>query len=500
MLNPTNQTAGNHTSLLQHPLFWLLSALLIFRLVLLIQGDLALFYDEAYYHFWAVNPDWGYYSKPPMVAWVITATTTLFGHLPEWTVKVGASLLYFATALILYDLGKRLFDQTTGLYAALIFFSSPLVSFNSLFITTDAPLLFFWAVTLWLFIKAMHSDNLAIWLLAGIAGGLGLLSKYTMGVIAVAILLFILTTKTYRGQLAKPGIWLAAIVAAIVFLPNILWNMQHDFISLQHTSEISELGKSLFHLDKLAEFFAGQFFVFGPIAFFIFITLFFKKPQSEAHKLLLIVALAMLTVISLQAFLARAHINWGAATYVSASLLVAYVLVSQQRTKLMAWLVGINLVLATAFYFYHPLLKAAGVEITKKIDPYHRVMGWREVTLDTKKFVKQPLDYVWVSDSRMLLSYAHYYLSDFANDQPLQLRSFNPKGTIKDQYDLKWDIGKIESTNQNFIFISEKEKSLAGCFAKFEKLGMAFDPTYPDLQRRIYVYQAQDFKGYQNCR
>ncbi|BBP44705.1 hypothetical protein THMIRHAS_00780 [Thiosulfatimonas sediminis] len=480
-----------------HPLFWVLIVLLALRLLQLINGDLALFYDEAYYHFWAQNPDWGYYSKPPMVAWIIIATTQFFGHTPEWAVKIGAALLYFATALVIYDLGRRLFDNCTGWYAALIFYSSPLVSFNSLFITTDAPLLLFWAITLWLAFIALQSQKLGWWILLGIAGGFGLLSKYTMGALAVAILLFLLSSKTHRQQLWQPGIWIAASTAALVFLPNILWNYQHDFISLQHTSEISHLDRGLFNPDKLLEFIAGQFFVFGPIAFWLFLRVLMKKPESANHRLLMFAAFAILGVISLQALLARAHVNWAAATYVSGSLLVAYVVVHHGLKHVFKWLLGINILLMTLFYFYQPILSAVGVEASKKNDPYHRVTGWREVTEKLTTLVPQPEKFVWVSESRKLLSYAHYYLSDFETTNGLEVRSFNPDEHISDQYELLWNLAN--STKNAFIFIAEKPKDLRGCFGSIEDLGKVSHQTYATLERSIYVYRLHDFQGYENC-
>ena len=139
---------------------------------------ITLFYDEAYYLSWAQTPDWGYFSKPPVVAWLIALTTGLFGT-AEWAVKLGAPLLYGLSTLLIYGIGHRLLSRESGFFAALIFLLAPLVSFNSLFITTDAPLLFFWSAALYAFVRAQASNGWGWWLLAALCGGLGLLSKYT---------------------------------------------------------------------------------------------------------------------------------------------------------------------------------------------------------------------------------------------------------------------------------------------------------------------------------
>lgn len=477
-----------------------LLALLVLRILYLQFSEIGVFYDEAYYRFWSVTPDWGYYSKPPMVAWSIALSNQLFGFMPEWTTKIGAPLFYFGTTVVLYDLSKRLFDGKTAVYAALIFFTMPLVSFNSLFITTDAPLVFFWSLTLWLFVLAVQQDRIYLWVLAGAAGGLGMLSKYTMGVLAVAVLLFIIRQKDYRALLTRPGLWLAVVIAAMVFSPNLIWNANHEFISFQHTSEISKLDESLVHPEKFLEFFGGQFFVFGPIAFWLLLRAFFSNANHSNQKLLLFVAIAMLGVISLQAFLAHAHVNWAAPAYITGSILVAYYLAHQYKKKLLRWLVSINLLLAAAFYFYSPMQSALGIEPTKKNNPFQRIEGWREVTLKLKSYAPEPEKVIWLSDSRKLLSYLHFYLSDLENAKAIQLRSFNPSGYVGDQFDLMWDLAKDpKNDEQEYLFISEYPKPIENCFQQTDYLGEATEQVYPTLQRHIHVYRVRGFKGYDQC-
>lgn len=480
-------------------IFWIgMIALLVFRIIYLQMGNIGIYFDEAYYRFWSVTPDWGYYSKPPMVAWTIYVTNHLFGFMPEWTTKIGATLFYFFTSVVLFDLGRRLFDNKTAIYAGLIFFTMPLVSFNSLFITTDAPLIFFWALTLWLFVLAVQQNKLHWWILAGVAGGLGLLSKYTMGVLAIAILLFVLTSKNYRFLLTQSGVWIAVIIAAIIFTPNILWNAQHDFISLQHTSEISRLDKSsAINLAKFAEFFGGQFLVFGPIAFGLLLMLAVKRPQNAQGKLLIFAALSMLLVISLQAILSRAFVNWAAPAYVAGSLVVAYYLAQKSNSKLFAWLLGINLLLSAIFYFYTPLQKAFGVEPSEKNTPFQRIDGWKEVTLALKEKVPTASTETWVSDSRLTMSYLHFYLSDLQNQQSIEVRSFNPDQKIKDQFDLLWDLKDSKATS--FYYVSHHKRNFAKCFAEVEDLGEVSYQVYPTLERRYYLYKLSGFKGYENC-
>ena len=118
-----------------------LLVLLLYHFACMFQPHMGLFYDEAYYAHWAESFSLGYYSKPPVVAWVIKVTTSLFGN-TDWSVKLGSPILYTASSWIVFKIGNHLFDKKVGLLASLIFASTPIIGFNSLFITTDAPLLF----------------------------------------------------------------------------------------------------------------------------------------------------------------------------------------------------------------------------------------------------------------------------------------------------------------------------------------------------------------------
>ncbi|AWB66840.1 hypothetical protein C2869_10530 [Saccharobesus litoralis] len=513
--------------------WWAIASLFLIRLTYIPVSDLALFYDEAYYHLWAQTPDWGYYSKPPMVAWLIHLTTSIVGFEGEWTAKLGAPICYCLTAIVIKKIGQQLFNQQTGIVAALLFFTMPLVSVNSLFITTDAPLLLFWSITLWLFILAKSQGQLPLWALAGIAGGLGLLSKYTMGFLALGLLLYVLGNRQTRLTLTKPGMWLATVIAALVFTPNLWWNYQHDFISFQHTSEIAKLNQTLLHPDKFAEFFLGQFFVFGPLSMWLFISYWRRswqarklgtdpsKHSAAIHSdpnhlanindgvwLLIAVAIPVLIFFCVQAFLARAHVNWAAPTYVTASLLIAYYLTQFNRRKLLMVAVSINLGLMLLFYGYQPLQNILGIEAKRNNNPFHRVTGWRETTLLLQEYIQhtpqinQKAEVIWLSDSRKLLSYIHYYLSDFAAGKTAQVLSFNRDGRVDHHYDLKFDLAQNDNLNQaeqNYLFVSEQPFTAQSCFSNVQQLSTITYAVYPSLNRQIYLYQVTGFKGYEFC-
>jgi 4-amino-4-deoxy-L-arabinose transferase-like glycosyltransferase len=477
--------------------FWLLVIVLfIFRVVYLPLSSMPLFYDEAYYHYWSENLAWGYYSKPPVVAWLIAFTTGLLGGASELSVKLSAPVLYMFTAVVIYFTANQLFDRKVAELSALAFITAPIITFNSMFITTDAPLLFFWSLAIWSFIQAVQSDRLVYWLLLGIALGFGLLSKYTMIVLCGGMLLYLLLEPEHRGLLTRPGFWMAGVIALLLFLPNLYWNYQYDFISFKHTSEISKLQQSLIHPERFLEFFIGQFVVFGPAAMWLMLHHLRKAVNDPRLRLLLYLTLPLFLLISIQAFLAKANLNWAAPVYVAGSILVGYALASIDKKRLVIIAIGINLIMAATLYFYTPLQDVMGIEPTRKNTPYYRLAGWRELmqsaTDSTQEFVELP----WVSDSRKLLSYVNFYVSQFSG-KPLSLYGFNPDDRIKSQYELTRDLRSADSSE--FIFISEYARDLSGCFSESRLITHLQEPVYSSGVRQLFIYYVKGFSGYGNC-
>src|SRR5215470_8243119 len=144
-----------------------------FRLLWLVFQPADLYPDEAQYWFWAQHPALGYYSKPPLVAWLIALTTGLLGD-SEFAIRLSAPLLHAGTAVFVYAIGSRLYDSRIGLWSALAYASLPGASISAFIISTDAPLLLFWAAALYAFIRAREGDGWAWWLVLGVACGLGL--------------------------------------------------------------------------------------------------------------------------------------------------------------------------------------------------------------------------------------------------------------------------------------------------------------------------------------
>src|SRR5690348_9206265 len=88
----------------------------LIRIVVLLVTPLQLYPDEAQYWWWAQTPDWGYFSKPPLIAWIIWLTTRLSDA--EWSIRLASPLLHAVTALVIFAIGRIACELRVGFWSA----------------------------------------------------------------------------------------------------------------------------------------------------------------------------------------------------------------------------------------------------------------------------------------------------------------------------------------------------------------------------------------------
>ena len=464
-------------------LFW------VYRLVVLLNAPYDLYLDEAYYFNWSQNLDFGYYSKPPMLSLLIYATTSIFGD-SEVAIKIGAMLIYPMTTLVIYLIGLELFDKKVAFYSALIFFTLPSVWMSSMIISTDVVLLLFWSLALLFFIKALYHDKARDWILAGIFSGFGLLSKYNFIFFLISVILVLAFIPKFRKYFLNKYFYLTIMIAFIVFLPNLIWNYNNDFVSFVHTKDISEVDKALFRPNKFLEFFSAQFMVFGPILFFTFWVVVFKKAfiKNEKYLILFLFTIVTLGFIMMLSMVSSSFANWAASAYVSATVLVVAYLLQEGKEKLLKRSIIIHTILAILFFHYQSIVSAMGIELTRKIDPYKRVSGWSSVSAQILQAHQSYPNTLLLSDGRTEVAEFDYYTKE-------KTYIYNPRHEMKNQYHLTRDLN--EKKGKDFLFISDN--SIVGMDAYFDsvtKVGEVNAVLYPDFNRTYELYLVKNFKGY----
>src|SRR5215472_10977317 len=244
------------------------AGLTLLRLVALRFSTVELYADEAQYWAWSQDLALGYYTKPPLLAWIIAAAGHVCGS-DEWCVRAPAPLFHAGTSLIAYAIGRRLYDERTGFWTALLTALGTGIVFSARIISTDVPLLFFWALALWAYVNLLAAPSRRWAVVLGVAIGLGLLAKYAMIYFLPGIALAALFSKRARLLAARSDFWLALAIAALVVAPNIAWNASNSFATLHHTGGLVAGEPLQFNVRQGLEFLAAQFGGFGPVVFVV---------------------------------------------------------------------------------------------------------------------------------------------------------------------------------------------------------------------------------------
>jgi len=185
-------------------------------------------FDEAYYWVWAHHPDWGYLDHPPLIAYLILLTTRLGDALIF--VRLSSLVIGAATSYVLFLVGREMFDDRAGLFAAALFQIVPILLAGGMIAGPEAPLYFAWAVALKAGWEALHGRP-SRWAIVGLAMGLGLLSKFYMVWLGLGIVLY--TVVYARPWLRRKEPYQAVLIAAVLFLPVVYWNLHHDWANIR---------------------------------------------------------------------------------------------------------------------------------------------------------------------------------------------------------------------------------------------------------------------------
>lgn len=319
---------------------WLVPALAIVgaitaaRVVLLAFSRVDLFVDEAQYWLWGQDIAWGYYSKPPLIAWVIRGATDLAGSDAPFWIRLPAPLFHAATALILGTVAARLAGPRTAIAVAAAYATLPMVAVGSLLISTDTIMFPFLAGALagyLALLDAREAGGRRPWLAlaTGLALGLAFLGKYA----AVFPLALAILAALRPGLRPAPGDALLALAGfAAMAAPNLAWNAANGLATLSHTVDNTGWrgGLSLDPLGML-RFLGEQALVFGPILLPALVLAAATLREPRRAGLLALLSLPVVGLIALQALVSGANANWAASAYLAGTVLAVAWLVRRPR-------------------------------------------------------------------------------------------------------------------------------------------------------------------------
>ncbi len=309
------------------------------RMIALVITPLDLLFNEAQYWHWGQNLAFGYFSEPPVIGWIVGATTAVCGD-TEACIRSAAPIFHGVIAFTVFLVALALYTPRTAFMAALAYLFAIGVSASSLLISSDVPLLLCWTFGLWAFIRYTFTPSYGWALVHGLALAVGINANYAMVFFPLCAVAHLVFTAASRKLLKRSDFWVGLTIGLLGLLPNIFWNQQNDFITFRQTIE-NVVGQG-FTFDPLnfLDFVGSQFFVAGPILFgglLYALARRWKSDQPQADRLLLFFSLPILGLLSLQAFQGSTNYNWAATAFPAVIIVSTAILTDRGRQSWVRW-------------------------------------------------------------------------------------------------------------------------------------------------------------------
>lgn len=358
---------------------WLIAGAAALLRGLMVAG-LELYSDEAYYWLWSRRLAFGYFDHPPMVAWLARLSSAL---LPG---EMGLRLLFLAcgglavafAGLIARELWP---DSRAPLFAALLAAAAPLLTLTGALALPDAPVEAAYAAATFFLVRARGKR----WLAAGAAVGLALLSKYTAALLAPALLVLVLWDRDLRGQLRTAWPWLGAAVAVALFAPTLLWNFQHDFVSIRFQLHHG-FGRGA-SVASFLQYLGGQLLGPGPLVLPLGVALLVRTRQP-AEKRLAAATLLPLLVTTYSALRGPVEANWPSLVYPGLCA-AAGVMLARLRPAAGTWLAGVSVALGLVLLAGFALEERNPRLIPPGSPAITRIRGWKEFAERARELAPQ---------------------------------------------------------------------------------------------------------------
>lgn len=181
---------------------------------------------------WGSEWRWGYYKHPPFSSWILYSFYKIFGHIGPYLLS---QLYVLLTLFLVYQLGKKIWSPAIALLGSaltltIIYYTYPSLEFNHN--VAQFPI---WAGLYLAFYQALARNRLSDWILLGVIGGLGMLTKYSVIFLLLPMALYLLLPKQWP-VLKQPQPWVAAAIMLSIFVPHLYWLMMNDWLPLSYAN------------------------------------------------------------------------------------------------------------------------------------------------------------------------------------------------------------------------------------------------------------------------
>ncbi len=490
----------------------ILAFLAMLRIAYIAYGPLDLSPDEAHYWEWSRRLALSYYSKGPLVAYVIAATTGIFGN-TDIGVRIGAVVFSSLGGYCVYLIGRDFFeDERIGFYAGLAPSITPIFSIGSVFMTPDVLLVFFWAASVVCIKRALDSEKGLYWHLSGALIGTGFLGKYTIALIYPCLILFLIFSRPHRQRLLRKEFYVMGLISLAFASPVIIWNIANEQVTIRHTLGQAHLGNAASGLSAMQglEFIGSQAALLSPLIFLMLIYGIrgalkgWLRDKGSAHGLIFFLSAPVLVFFTIKAFHGKVQANWALAAYIAAFPAGIWAVFNVYKTLKAGRGWKRRLATTTAFIgvlsgallslaMHSPgLIRAVVNNGALRRPPYNRVIGWAELGQKVSAILPLMGEKAFImSDTYQTTGELAFYVK--GNPVAYNIDSGNRR---MNQYDL-WP-GPESLISYNAIYVklgdSALEPLVQDAFEACEKevFKYSYDKTWV---RDFTIFRCRNFRG-----
>jgi len=389
----------------------------VFVLRLVLGGITGLGDHEAYYWYWSRTLQLSYFDHPGMVAWLIKASTSVFGS-TAFAVRLPSILCNSLATLFLFMLALEMFNLRVALLAALLHTLVPIYALGGMMAVPDAPMGLAWAFLAWVgwrvavrgsggtFFGAEDRVSMGSWVLIGTAIGFGFLSKYTAILVVLSLVIFYLFDTRLRRLFLSPGFGVALGIAFLSAFPILIWNAKNGWPSLAYHLSQRQTGGGGASVGRWLQFWVSQLGFFSPAVFLLncfamFVALF--RSREAQWRYLFWLSFPTLALFTAQALFAEFKPHWTAPGHFM--LLIGSAKLFEEgfggreefqrgfRRRLVGWACAVFLI--PLFVLFHvavlsPILPrivqivAPSASWDPKFDPTNDLYGWDQLAKHLK--------------------------------------------------------------------------------------------------------------------
>ena len=326
----------------------------------------SLYGDEAQYWLWSQSLDFGYFSKPPLIAWFLYLHTIIFGD-SFFSLKMFPIIIYFFISFSVYKLCLQLsLTKSESALCSISFLIIPAASVSSFLISTDLLLLLFWTLTMTKLLEIRLGGSFINFVLLGVFLGLAFLAKYAALYFILSFLILILSDKKTMLVIKNNilGFFIFFFVFVLVLLPNVYWNINNEWVTFSHTSDNASLQNINPNISEPLKFLIAQIFMLGPVLCFGLFYLFKSFRFDFENKFLLIFSIPIMVIILVESFLVRANANWAAPALISLFVLLFRFVIKKNQN-----LIKINFIFnyMVAVFLFFSILFSSNIKIFDRI-------------------------------------------------------------------------------------------------------------------------------------